>query len=176
MPHIHTGNGQHDLTISAFIINSETNSLLLHQHKILGVWLQPGGHVELEENPWQALTHEIAEETGYDITNLNVLQTGLVIPGLIETVQPTPLVQRTHEFPTTTGVKHYHTDLAYGFVASNDQRAGLADGESDVVEWFSTERLAALSEESIVPDTRTIGLYLLENYTLFNQVPAKIYS
>lgn len=176
MPHVHTGNGQHDLTISAFIINSETNSLLLHQHKILGVWLQPGGHVELNENPWQALTHELAEETGYDITQLNVLQTSPVIPGLVEAVQPTPLVQRTHEFPTTTGNTHYHTDLAYGFVADNDYREALAEGESDVVEWFSAERLAALPDDSIVADTRTIGLYLLENYKLFNQVSANIYS
>ena len=58
MAHIHNEPGQHDLTVSAFIINvsdKENPKILLCRHKKLGKLLQPGGHVELDENPWQAV-------------------------------------------------------------------------------------------------------------------------
>jgi 8-oxo-dGTP pyrophosphatase MutT (NUDIX family) len=56
MPHIHTGPGEHDHTASAVIIRNESDGpkVLLHLHKKLNRLLQPGGHVELHETPWQA--------------------------------------------------------------------------------------------------------------------------
>jgi len=53
MSHIHTNPGEHDQTVSAFIIRTDTAEpeLLLHVHKKLGVLLQPGGHIELNETP-----------------------------------------------------------------------------------------------------------------------------
>jgi 8-oxo-dGTP diphosphatase len=73
MAHIHTKPGQHDFTASAFIIRIDTPKpkVLLHMHKKLGVLLQPGGHIELNENPWQAVHHEIEEETGTTSANLS---------------------------------------------------------------------------------------------------------
>lgn len=76
MAHIHTNPGEHDLTASAFIVRDdfEEPRLLLHMHKKLHILLQPGGHVELNENPWQAIEHELREETGYTFDELEVLQ------------------------------------------------------------------------------------------------------
>lgn len=53
MPHIHTEPGQHDHTASAYIVRLDEAepALILHRHKILGQYLQFGGHVELDENP-----------------------------------------------------------------------------------------------------------------------------
>lgn len=119
MPHIHTEPEQYDFTVSAYIINPVDRTVLLHKHKLLGIWVQPGGHVELNENPWQALKHELLEETGYNINTLMVLQPTMQFTGLVETVHPTPLVYRTHEFPTGDN-KHFHTDAAYGLVASGE--------------------------------------------------------
>lgn len=83
MAHIHTGLGQHDLTVSAFIVRGAPDGprLLLHRHKKLALVLQPGGHVELAENPWAAIIREIAEETGYSATQLVVLQQSRAIGG-----------------------------------------------------------------------------------------------
>ncbi len=38
--------------------------VLLHRHKRLGLWLQPGGHLEPGETPWDAARRESSEETG----------------------------------------------------------------------------------------------------------------
>ena len=72
MAHVHTQYGEHDQTASAFIVRTDTEQpkLLLHLHKKLGVLLQPGGHVELQENQWQAICHEIQEETGLSSTTI----------------------------------------------------------------------------------------------------------
>lgn len=64
MSHIHSGNNQHDLTVTAYIVRIDTPEpqALLHLHKKLGVLLPVGGHVELSETPWQAIAHELEEE------------------------------------------------------------------------------------------------------------------
>lgn len=76
MPHIHTQPGQHDHTASAFIIRTDGTEprILFHMHKKIKKLMQPGGHVELHETPWQAVVHEIEEEAGYEISQLKILQ------------------------------------------------------------------------------------------------------
>ena len=41
--------------------------VVLHLHKRLGIWLQPGGHIDSGETPWQAALHETREETGLPV-------------------------------------------------------------------------------------------------------------
>ena len=41
---------------------------MLHLHKRLDLWLQPGGHIEPGETPWDAARREAHEETGLDVT------------------------------------------------------------------------------------------------------------
>lgn len=54
-----------DLVISAFLIYN--NKLLLVHHKKLDKWLAPGGHIESNETPDQAVRREVKEETGLDL-------------------------------------------------------------------------------------------------------------
>ncbi len=56
-------------TSSAIIIKND--SVLLHSHKKIKLWLPPGGHVELNEDPVQALHREVLEETGLKIEVIN---------------------------------------------------------------------------------------------------------
>ncbi len=49
-------------TASALIIDE--GKVLSVYHKKLGVWLYPGGHIEADENPEEALFREVREETG----------------------------------------------------------------------------------------------------------------
>lgn len=74
MPHIHEGDGQHDLTAGAFIIRFDQDEPkgLLHFHRKLHKLLPIGGHVELNESPWQAIAHELDEESGYSMSQLMV--------------------------------------------------------------------------------------------------------
>ena len=38
--------------------------VFLHRHPKIGLWLPPGGHVEINEDPVEAVLREIKEETG----------------------------------------------------------------------------------------------------------------
>src|SRR3712207_4516473 len=101
MPHIHTQPGEHDFTASGFIIRTdlEEPKIILHMHKKLGVYLQFGGHVETREDPWQAVTHELREESGYDMDQLKVLQPRDSIKRLSGIkLHPTPFYLNTHNF------------------------------------------------------------------------------
>lgn len=51
------------VTGSAIVVDGD-GRVLLHRHKRLGVWLQPGGHVDPGETCEQAAVRETAEETG----------------------------------------------------------------------------------------------------------------
>jgi 8-oxo-dGTP pyrophosphatase MutT (NUDIX family) len=53
------------LTASAFVLSPARDALLLILHKKLGLWLQPGGHIEpSDESVAAAARREVAEEVG----------------------------------------------------------------------------------------------------------------
>ena len=53
------------VTGSAIVVGPR--GVLLLRHKRLGIWLQPGGHVDPGETPWNAALREAGEETGLDV-------------------------------------------------------------------------------------------------------------
>lgn len=122
MPHIHTNPGEHDFAASAFIIRTDGPEprLLLHLHKKFGRYFHFGGHVELHEDPWQAVIHEIAEEAGYRLDQLKLLQPPDRVKALpTEKVHPQPMAIVTHPI----GEDHHHTDIEYVF--TTDQPPAL---------------------------------------------------
>jgi 8-oxo-dGTP diphosphatase len=50
-------------TVSGFVCNA--GATLLHWHQKLQLWLPPGGHIDANEDPVQAVLREALEETGY---------------------------------------------------------------------------------------------------------------
>ena len=53
------------VTGSALIVGER--GIVLHRHKRLGIWLQPGGHVDPGESPWDGAMREAREETGLPV-------------------------------------------------------------------------------------------------------------
>lgn len=51
-------------TVTGFV--SHPGGTALHWHR-LGMWLPPGGHIEPDEDPIQAVLREVAEETELDV-------------------------------------------------------------------------------------------------------------
>lgn len=60
-------------TVDIFIINPMGELLLLQSHKWPGVYVVPGGHIELGERIEEAVVREAKEETGLDIYSLDFI-------------------------------------------------------------------------------------------------------
>lgn len=163
MPHIHTEAGQHDQTVSAYIVRRDGDEvyIMLHMHRKLHKLLPVGGHVELNETPWSAMAHELTEESGYSVDELALLQPKIRIEKLDKVVlHPQPFVVQTHD--VTPG--HYHTDLGYIFVAETHPRGRVADGESEDIRWFTRDGIERLSEQEIYHDTKQMCLEIFDKF------------
>ena len=62
MPHIHD---KIDFTAEAFVVCGD--KVLLRLHDKFEIWLSIGGHIELDEDPLEAVVREVKEEVGLDI-------------------------------------------------------------------------------------------------------------
>jgi nucleoside triphosphatase len=60
-------------TVRVFIFRQEGQLLLLQSHKWPGLYVVPGGHVELGEHIETAVLRETKEETGLDVRDLRFL-------------------------------------------------------------------------------------------------------
>jgi 8-oxo-dGTP pyrophosphatase MutT (NUDIX family) len=129
-------------------------------HKKLGVLLQPGGHIELTENPWQAVLHEVIEETGYAPNQLKVLQPKLRLKKLVTAVMhPQPITHNTHNFDPAG--EHRHTDIAYAFVTAGQPLGSPQAGESELLKWVDLQELRLLDDSEIYENVRRIGEFAL---------------
>lgn len=63
------GENDHHLTASSFVVSSR--GVILHRHRRLGIWVQPGGHVDDGESPEDACVRETVEETGLAVAHLD---------------------------------------------------------------------------------------------------------
>jgi len=161
VPHIHTDVNQHDLTVTAFIVRVDLSEpkVLFHTHRKLQILLPVGGHVELSETPWEAMAHELTEESGYHLGQLKVLQPSSRIRRLTKVVQhPYPLSMNTHDMAGG----HFHTDIEYGFVATGNPERNVETGESLDLQWFTRSELDELPTTEIFANVREVYRFLLD--------------
>jgi 8-oxo-dGTP pyrophosphatase MutT (NUDIX family) len=133
-------------------------------HKKLHMWLQFGGHVELGETPWQAIAHELIEESGYNLSELKLLQPTNRLDVLTNaTSHPSPVNENTHLINTGDGTPqpHYHTDRAYAFVTDSMPKHLPLDGESQDLKAMTAEEIEAIEVGKIAESTREIALFVL---------------
>jgi 8-oxo-dGTP pyrophosphatase MutT (NUDIX family) len=177
MTHIHTGANQHDITASAFIVRMDDAEprVMLHQHRLLNKMMQFGGHVELDEHPWEAVAREIREETGYDFDQLEVL----VLPGAMPHLPqpalliPQPLYILDVPFYGASPA-HFHDDIAWAFVAKAPPRHALAPGESEDIVLYGRGELVALPDNKIISNVRETALFVFDTcLPTWNAVPAR---
>lgn len=161
MPHIHNGAGEHDLTVTAHIIRTDTDEpqALVHMHKKLHRLLPVGGHVEVSETPWQAIAHEVEEEAGYDFETLQILQPVTRIKAIGKVaLHPYPIAMNTHAITDA----HYHTDIEYGFITDQAPTLAVGDGESTDLRWLTQTELAALTPDVIYDSTKDVYNFIFD--------------
>jgi 8-oxo-dGTP pyrophosphatase MutT (NUDIX family) len=121
------------VTASAVVVGPR--GVLLHRHKRLGIWIQPGGHVDPGESLLAAALRETEEETG------------LVAQPLDEE----PVHVDVHAAPKG----HEHLDVRFLLRADGDPCPPA--GESPDVAWFGWDAAAAATDDALAPLLRHLS-------------------
>jgi 8-oxo-dGTP diphosphatase len=131
MPHIHE---LVDFVVNAFIVYE--NKILLIDHKKLHMWLPIGGHIELNEDPEEALLREIKEECGLEVEIFGK-KPDIKSSGWIS-FKPlyNPIFLDVHNISET----HKHVALSY-FAKAKSENFVLNKEEHNNIKWFSAEEL-----------------------------------
>lgn len=132
-------------TASAFVLHPGGERVLLVHHGTIGIWVQPGGHVDPDDTDLMtAARREVAEETG--ITDLTPITDGLFDIDV-------------HEFPAGSQPYHHHYDLRFGFVAGGTAITAVAEVRD--CRWVAWDELAALKAGRSVlrPVGRLLGRF-----------------
>ncbi len=126
------------ITASGIILSPDYKKILLIKHKILNKFLQPGGHVDSLELPFDAAKREVMEETG--LRDLEYLPFDFQNPNL-------PLDIGTHYIPANpkkSEEAHYHHDFRYCFVVKNIENIKLGLNEVSELKWLEIDELIFL--------------------------------
>jgi 8-oxo-dGTP pyrophosphatase MutT (NUDIX family) len=94
-------------TATGFVVRGDAT--LLHWHQRLGQWMPPGGHIEPDEDPVQAVLREIREEAGAEA---ELLPSREPLPFASPGQLPPPYTILVEEIDGP-GEPHQHIDLIY---------------------------------------------------------------
>jgi 8-oxo-dGTP pyrophosphatase MutT (NUDIX family) len=121
------------LTASGFVLDVSRTSVLLVLHRKVGLWLQPGGHLEDGDTSLAgAALRESVEETG--------------VPDL-RLASATPVHLDRHAAPC--GAEH-HLDVRF-LVLARDGAVPQVSEESLDVRWFGVDALPAQRSADLTP-------------------------
>jgi len=134
MAHLHE---KIDFTASAYVVYKD--KVLLRVHDKYGIWLPPGGHIELDEDPVQAAIREVKEESGLDILLWDGNKKFSIDDEIgLELIPPVSLYR--HHISLT----HEHINLAY-FATTENDALNPAEGESkEGLKWCTKEDLKTM--------------------------------
>lgn len=116
------------VTASAVVVGPR--GVVLHRHRRLRRWLQPGGHIDPGERPEDAAVRETVEETGLAVSH------------------PAARPAMIHVDVHRAARGHIHLDLRY-LLSAPDEDPVPAPGESQEVAWFSWEEAAQRADPAL---------------------------
>ncbi|MEX2279096.1 MAG: NUDIX domain-containing protein [Acidimicrobiia bacterium] len=128
------------ITASAFVLHPTEPAIALILHSKIGRWLQPGGHVEDEDDSiTEAALREVREEIGVGPSD-----------------QPWLCDVDIHVFPARHDVpQHLHHDVRVAFTADSEVLV-VGEGADDARWWPLSDALTL--EESVARPARKLGL------------------
>ena len=127
------------ITASALIVGPR--GIVLHRHKRLGIWVQPGGHIDAGELPWDAAVREAVEETGLPAR-------------LLDDGGDAHELAHVDVHPGPRG--HTHLDLRY-LLEAGDADPAPPPGESQDVVWLDWQAALAVAEPGMAGILRSLA-------------------
>jgi 8-oxo-dGTP pyrophosphatase MutT (NUDIX family) len=115
------------VTSSAIVVGGR--GVLLLRHRRLGIWVQPGGHLDLGEPLASGAAREAAEETGLEVSH------------------PPAGPTLAHVDVHAGGRGHTHLDLRWLLVADGEPQP--PPGESQDVAWFGWDEAVARADPGL---------------------------
>jgi len=134
-----------DLVVEGFLIMDKKVLLILHKKS--GKWLGPGGHIDKNETPDEALEREFKEEVGIEIKILN--RNDIPPSGDITKQLAVPFYVNVHN------VRDHEHCCFYYLCRAKTRTIKPNKSEINDFGWFSREEL---NQQKILPDTRNIAL------------------
>jgi 8-oxo-dGTP pyrophosphatase MutT (NUDIX family) len=128
MSHIHK---LIDYVVSVYIVFKD--KVLFIHHKKLNKWLPIGGHIELDEDPEEALFREVKEECGLKIS---ILGEKPKIKSKGTKILYSPIFLNIHKISDT----HKHIGLCY-FAKAKTDKIILNKKEHNRISWFNKKDL-----------------------------------
>lgn len=124
------------VTASAVVVDVGTGAVLLHLHRRLGRWLQPGGHIDPAERPEDAAVRETLEETGVAVTH----------------PEAGPCILHLDEHRGPDG--HVHLDLRYLLHADRAapraaEGEATGEGPGPTLRWVAPDEARTLTDRSL---------------------------
>jgi len=139
---------QREFCASAFVVNPVNKKILLCHHKKFKRWVQPGGHIEIDETPEETALRETYEETGVRIKLI-----GDRFPREDDFIRPLGIQKNRGKDGSL------HVDITYVGIPLNQDEV-IEDDEIDRCAWFSLEEL---EEIDYFPDIKITFEYILNN-------------
>lgn len=130
------------LTASALVLDQDNNALLI-RHIALDRWLQPGGHLDRDEDPETGARRELSEETGLESSSFDIhpLHRG---PRLL------PIDVDSHRIPANEAKGegfHLHHDFQYVYLLKGHSRdlvgLTLQADEVSTLKWVTLAELGS---------------------------------
>jgi 8-oxo-dGTP pyrophosphatase MutT (NUDIX family) len=121
--------GPTHVTASGIVVGRR--GTVLHRHKRLGIWMQPGGHIDPGESPAQAALREATEELGL----------------AVEHPPAGPLLIHLDVHEAAHG--HTHLDLRYLLLGADADPQPPPD-ESPDARWCSWEEALAMADPGLI--------------------------
>lgn len=138
--------------VSVYTFSQSKKKFLLIKHRKTGKWLQPGGHIEANEDPEEAAIRETFEETG-----IKVKLMGNRVPRESDFIKPLAL-QKNVVTPD-----HIHIDIVYWACPLKNQTEFVNYSETEGLGWFSLEEIMD-SEFETFDDVRDWCKSIWEDY------------
>lgn len=123
------------ITASGFVLSPDRSAVLLVAHRALGIFVQPGGHLDgSDTSPLAGARREVLEETGLGSLMLLPVGTDPNVPFDIDSHYIPPNAKKGEP-------EHWHHDFRYLFVCEDVNVLQLATVEVEDARWVLREEL-----------------------------------